>query len=203
MDVYGLRLVTVLIFFVMSLACSAGNAATPPRMRPYTGIGLLVFSQTSKAQNQDFQLQLYEEPGLTRVGVLDGSRLSGNDWLFGQADGMPPLIVSARKGSWLRVFYDDAGREAWLEAKNTGRFQTWEEFLKLQTSRMLPALQQQFYQLQQQTGGKLLATLTPKQMFRVLKIENSWGMVLTDQGQIGWLRWCDNDGRLTVGTGNK
>jgi len=147
-------------------------------------------------------VQLYEEPGLTRVGLLDSSRLSGNGWIFGMAESKPPLIVSARKGNWLRVFYDDAGREAWIEPQNRGRFQSWEEFLKLQAARMLPALQQQYYQLQQQPGGKLLATLTPKQMFRVLKIENSWSMVLTEQSQIGWLRWCDNDGRLTVGTVN-
>jgi hypothetical protein len=28
-------------------------------------------------------------------------------------------------------------------------------------------------------------------------------MVLIDQDQIGWLRWCDDDGRLVIGVGEK
>lgn len=146
-------------------------------------------------------MKLYEEPGLSRVGILNSSRISGNEWIFGLSDGTLPLIVSARKGDWLRVFYDDAGREAWIDARSKGRFQSWEQFLKLQTGHMLPALQPQYYHMLRQPGGELLATLTPKQLFRVLKLENAWGMVLTEQSQIGWVRWCDSDGRLTIGTG--
>ncbi len=141
---------------------------------------------------------MYEEPGLSRVGMLDSSRLSGNEWIFGPSEGTSPFIVSARKGDWLRIFYDDAGREAWIDPQNKGHFQSWEQFLKLQTGHMLPGLPPQYYQLQQQPGGKLLATLTPKQVFKVLKLENSWGMVLTGQTQIGWVRWRDDDGRLLV-----
>ena len=136
-----------------------------------------------------------------RVGMLNSSRLSGNEWIFGLSEGVPPLIVSARKGDWLRVFFDDAGREAWIEPQNRGRFHSWEQFLKLKSGHMLPGLQPQYYQLLQQPGGKLLATLTPNQLFKVLKLENSWGMVLIDQAQIGWVRWRDDDGRLVVGAG--
>jgi hypothetical protein len=64
---------------------------------------------------------------------------------------------------------------------------------------MLPALQQKYYQLLQRPDGKQIATLTPRQVFKFLKLNNSWGMVLTDKGQLGWLRWRDSDGRLTVG----
>lgn len=202
-EVYGRRLVIVLIFYVLGMAGSAGFAASPPRMRPYAGIGVVVFSKSVEALNQDLQLQLYEEPGLLRVGVLNSSRLSGNEWIFGLTEGNSPIIVSSRKGDWLRVFYDDAGREAWIYPENKGRFQSWEQFLKLKTGSMLPALQPHFYQLQQHPGGKQLATLSPKQVFKVLKLENAWSMVLTDQSQIGWVRWCDDDGRLTIGTGKK
>jgi len=195
---YG-RLVIILILFVLGTTCSAGYAATPPRMRPYTGIGVIAFSQPGDAQGHDLQLPLYEEPGLSRVGVLNNSGLSGNEWIFGLQVGTPPLVVSARKGDWLRVYYDDAGREAWIDPQNKGRFQSWEQFLRLQAGRLLPGLQPQYYQLRQQPGGKQLTRLAPKQLFRVLTIENAWGMVLTDQEQIGWLRWCDEDGRLLVG----
>lgn len=138
-----------------------------------------------------------------RAGVLDGSGISGNEWIFGASEAALPLIVSARQGDWLRVFFDDAGREAWIDPQNKGRFQSWEQYLKKQTGRMLPALQPQYYQLFEQPGGKLLGVITPKQVFKVLKLDNSWVMVLTDISQIGWICWRDDDGRLTIGTGNK
>ena len=199
----GRCFVIFLISFVLGMIGADGFAAFPPRMRPYTGIGVVVFSQSDNAPSQDLQLQLYEEPGLSRVRMLNSSGLSGNEWIFGMPEGTSPLIVSARKGDWLRVYYDDAGREAWIEPQNKGRFQSWEQFLKLQSGRMLPGLQPKYYQLQQQPSGKRLGTLTPKQVFKLLKLENTWGMVLTDQSQIGWVRWCDDDGRLTIGVGGK
>ena len=170
-------------------------------MRPYTGIGVFVFSQSGAIPDQNLQSPLFEEPGLLRVGMLNNSRVSGNEWIFGGPAAASPLVVSARKGEWLRVFYDDAGREAWVEPRYIGHFQTWEQFLKLQTGRMLPGLQPQYYQIQQQPGGTPRGTLTSKLVFKVLKLEESWAMVLTEQSQLGWLRWRDNDGRLTIGTG--
>lgn len=198
-DVLVRALVFFLLFFGLNATFSVGLAATPPRMRPYTGIGLFVFNPVDRSRANKLQMQLYEEPGLQRVGMLNDSRLSGNDWIFGLPEGTSPLVVSARKGDWLRVTFDEAGREAWLEPENQGSFQSWEQFLKTQTGRMLPGLQPQYYQLQQQPAGRLLSTLTPRQAFKVLRLEGAWGMVLTDQGQMGWVRWSDDDGRLLVG----
>lgn len=200
-DVFDRSLVILLIILVTGMTCTAGFAATPPRMRPYTGIGLVVFSQSGSTPDRDLQISLYEEPGLSRVGVLNSSLLSGNEWIFGTPKGSTPLIVSARKGDWLRIYYDDAGREAWIDPQYKGHFLSWEQFLKLQSGRMLPGLQPQYYQLLQQPGGRQLALLTPKQLFKVLKLDNAWGMVLTDRYQIGWVRWRDDDGRLVIGTG--
>ena len=199
---YCHRLLIVLLLFVLVMNGSV-FAAPLPRMRPYTGIGVVVFPGSGDTKNQNLQLQLYEEPGLSRIGLLNSSSLSGNEWVFGQPEMAAPLIVSARKGVWLRVFFDDAGREAWINPENKGQFQSWEQFLRFNTGRMLPALKSQHYQLLQNPGGKLLATLTPKHVFKVLKLESSWGMVLTEQGQIGWVLWSDGDGRLMVGTGKK
>lgn len=195
--VYARCLVVLLLMLLLGDTGSAVSAAPPLRMRPYTGIGLVVFNAPRQA------LQLYEEPGLVRTGTLTSPWTSGNEWIFGIADGGVPLVVSSRKGEWLRVYYDDAGREAWIGPENKGRFQSWEQYLKLQTGRMLPGLQQQYYQLQQQPDGKVLFALTPKQVLKILKLENDWGMVLTDQAQLGWVRWRDADGRLTIGTGKK
>jgi len=171
-------------------------------MRPYTGIGVAVFSRMDNHENMDLQLKLYEEPGLSRVGIMNSSRFSGNEWVFGLQENRPPLVVSARKGDWLQVFYDNAGRKAWVKPENNARFQTWEEFLKLHMSRVLPGLQSHFYQLREQPDGKILLAVAPNQPLKVLKLENDWVMALTAQSQIGWLRWRDVDGRLTIGTGN-
>lgn len=194
---------SALLLILPALSCSTLFAATPPMMRPYAGIGVVVFSPPAGGVPQDLQLQMYDEPGLLRVALLKSTVLTGNEWIFGPSNGTQPLIVSARKGNWLRVFFDDAGREAWIDPQNKGHFQSWEQFLKVRTVHMLLGLQPQYYQMQNKQGGKQLSTLTPKQVLKVLKLENSWVLVLTDQGQIGWVRWCDDDGRLTVGTGKK
>jgi hypothetical protein len=197
-----LPVILLIIFIVVAAKTGATAIAAPsPRMRPYTGIGLVVFSQPLKAVPEGLHVQLYEEPGLSRIGMLDSSKLSGNEWVFGVQGAPSPLIVSARKGDWLRVFYDDAGREAWIDPQNNGRFQSWEQFLKLRTAHMLSALPPQHYRLLQSPNGKQLGTLTPKQVFKVLKLENAWGMILADQSRIGWVRWCDDDGRLMIGAG--
>ncbi|MDD2309794.1 MAG: hypothetical protein PHH91_09465 [Desulfuromonadaceae bacterium] len=196
-DLCGRTLASFLVFWVLSSTGSVVFAATPLRMRPYTGIGVVVFRQADNSQ-KNLHLQLYKKPGLSRVGVLNRPRLSGNEWIFGLQEGHSTLVVSARKGDWLRIYYDDAGREAWIDPLNNGRFQSWEEYLKRQTGRLLPGLQPKYYQMQQ-PGGRAFATMSPKQVFKVLKLENEWGMVLTDQAQIGWLRWRDEDGRLLMG----
>lgn len=202
-NVTGRNTAFFLIFYVMVMGGATGLAAGPPRMRPYTGIGLVIFSQPGNDANAVMPLQLYQEPGLLRLETVTNSGTSGNEWIFGLSAENSPLIVSARKGDWLRVYYDDAGREAWMDVRKRGRFLSWEQFLKLQTGRMLPGLQPLYYRLYQQPGGKTLGTLTPKQVFKVLKLENAWSMVLTEQSQIGWVRWSDDDGRLTIDTGKK
>jgi hypothetical protein len=113
-----------------------------------------------------------------------------------------PLIVTARKGGWLKVCYDDAGREAWIDPQRRGTFQSWDQFMKGQMSRLLPGLLKQYYQLYKEPDRNPLSTLTTLQRFKVLKLEDDWFMVMSDQKTIGWLRWRDEDGRLLVGVGS-
>lgn len=181
------------------MTVSAGHAASPPKLRPYTGVGLLVLSWLNNPPDQELSVPLYAEPGLSRVGTLTSSRLFGNGWLFDVLEGEPPLVISARKGDWVRVIYDDAGREAWLDLQSKGHFVPWDQFLKRRTVHLLPGLQQRYYQLQQQPDKKMLATLTLKHVLKVLRLEGDWAMVLVDQSLIGWLRWRDDDGRLLLG----
>jgi hypothetical protein len=97
------------------------------------------------------------------------------------------------------VAYDDAGREAWLNPLRQDVFQSWDFFLKDHVSRLLPGLQKKYYQLYQHPGRSALAPLSTNQFLKVLRLENDWAMVLSDQNSLGWLRWRDDDGRLLIG----
>ena len=179
----------------------AYGAASPPKMRPYSGIGVVVLQASDSGFDRGEPLPLYEEPGIFRSGELQGATASGNEWVFGTQKNRAPLIVIARKGNWLKVCYDDAGREAWIDTQRRGTFQSWGQFLKGQMCHLLPGLRKQFYQMYQQPERNPLSVLTVKHLFKVLKLENDWVMVMTDQQTIGWLRWRDEDGRLLVGVG--
>ena len=190
------------VLLVLACSDSVGSAASPPKMRPYSGIGIVVLQGPDSGPDRGKPLHLYEEPGIFRRGELSDTSTSGNEWVFGMHRDSIRLIVVARKGSWLRVCYDDAGREAWIDTRHRGTFQPWDQYLKGQVSHLLPRLRKQYYQLYQQPDLNPLSVLTPKQPFKVLKLENDWVMVMSDQNTIGWLRWRDEDGRLLVGVGS-
>ena len=189
----------VTLLLVVSLAVSAGSASPRPPMRPYAGIGLVFSVGQISAEGELLPLPLYEEPGLTRIGAVSGTTVTGIEWLFGNGVKPVPFIVTARRGEWLRILYDDAGHEGWVNPEVAGRFQGWDHFLKQQSCRMLPGLLPRYYSLLSTPGGTSLGTVQAKQQFRVLKRENDWVMVLSVPYRLGWIRWRDEDGRLLVG----
>ena len=186
-----------LIIMLLAVTTLFAAPSTPPKMRPYAGIGILLLPISTSAPVDP--LLLYEEPALSRLGELNRSKVPLFDWIFGTSSVVQPLIVMSRKGTWLRVAYDDAGREAWLKPPRQIAFQSWDLFYKGHVTRLLPGLQKKYYQLFQQPGITPVAALTVKQAFRVLRLEDDWVMVLTEQNSLGWLRWRDTDGRLLLG----
>jgi hypothetical protein len=196
------RFLGSLLLVLLAYSTSAHSAASPPKMRPYSGIGIVFLNSSDSGINQGEPFYLYEEPGIFRQGELGGSIISVNERVFGVQKAQIPLIVMARKGDWLRVCYDDAGREAWLDPQRRGTFQPWDQFMKGQMSHLLPGLFKQYYQLYKEPERNPLSTLTPVQQFKVLKLDSDWVMVMSDQKTIGWLRWRDEDGRLLVGVGS-
>jgi len=186
-----------LIILLLTVTTLPAAPSAPPKMRPYTGIGMLMLPVAANDLNDP--LPLYEEPGLARLGNLNPGRIPKYDWIFGTTSSAASLIVTGRKGPWLRVAYDDAGREAWLNPARSAAFQSWDFYLKDHVSRLLPGLQKKYYQLFQHPGQALLAQLTTSQFFKVLQLDNDWAMVLSDQNSLGWLRWRDEDGRLLIG----
>ncbi|NVN92599.1 MAG: hypothetical protein HXX11_18655 [Desulfuromonadales bacterium] len=182
----------------------AALSSAPPisRMRPYAGIGILVLPVPSPGDDQPCgRLSLYDEPAMTRLEGADLTTAPRHEWIFTMDAETLPLIVMARKGEWLRLTYDDAGREGWVKPWQRSAFETWEEFFKGRVVRLLPGLQKRHYQLYGQPGSEPLTDLTPQQLFRVLQLVNDWAQVTDDRNSTGWLRWQDEDGRLLIGLG--
>lgn len=192
-----LRCCIISLLLLLAHPCP-GTAAEPLKMRPYSGIGVVRIADPGI----DDALYLYQEPGLGRIAKFTRAALSGSEWVLGRSPDSQLLIVMGRKAEWLRVVYDDAGREAWIDPRRRGQFLPWEQFLKTQVCRMLPGLRKPFYLLHRQPGRDPGAPLSPRQLFKVLRVEGEWVMVMVEQSSIGWLRWRDEDGRLLLGLDN-
>jgi hypothetical protein len=193
-----LAVALVVVLFIAARVAVWG--APSPAMRPYSGIGIALLTVSAEGDHDLAEpLRIYREPALSRLGDLDPVKAYRNEQVFGRISGKVPMIVTARRGEWLRVVYDDAGREAWLNPGRKGAFQSWDEFLKGVTCRLPAGLSKQYYQLYRQPGAAVSGVLTPRQLFRTLKLQGDWALVMPDQNTLGWLRWRDDDGRTMTG----
>jgi len=187
------------ILLALLFAAAVVHPATMPKMRPYSGQGVVELSLAAPEGGDAARVfALYQEPGIGRQEELQSTRAPFMEWIFKRTASHVPLLVMARKGNWLKVVYDEAGREAWLNPGRRGRYLPWESYLRHQGGRLLPGLRKQYYQLCAQPGKAPVATLTPKQLFRMLKVDTDWALVAVDQSTLGWLRWRDEDSRLLV-----
>ncbi len=180
------------------LVLTFGTVATPAAlpMRPYSGIGVVRIS----AIDPTWHLTLYDEPGLIRSGTLQQSAVSGlTSWLFGPGPDRY-LVVTARKGDWLRVVCDEAGREAWLQqSSHRVTYRPWEQFLKGKTITFLRNAPPKFFTLHAQPAAGVGHPFTATAPMKVILVQNDWCYVLFGETQAGWIRWRDHDGRLLIG----
>ena len=195
-----MKMCAIAIMLLLSAAATAGSQQAPQQMRPYSGIGVLLLALEKGGNNGSQEpLYLYEEPALLRIGVLDSAQAPPYEWIFSRNVSRLPLIVTARKGDWLRVTYDDAGRLGWLNPRQQGVFQPWDTLLKGKSCRLLSGLRKQYYQIFRQPGKMpLKPPVLPKLSYRVVKLDSDWALVMADQSTLGWLRWRDEDGRLLI-----
>lgn len=179
-----LRLTLPLIFVV---ALAAHCFAAPPAPRPYSGCGVLELKGGAGS------LALYREPGVQRIKETTPAllpRLSGDDK-------EPLLAAGARRGGWIRLSMDDAGREGWLEERRGWQYSSWREFLPGRTVRVLPGLRKGWYALRSMPGeaGSEIGAVSRDRSVRVLEVATDWARL---EAPAGWFRWRDGDGRLTV-----
>jgi hypothetical protein len=194
----------VSVLLVAALLSPASLLAASPasRVRPYAGIGILVLPVASLVDDEPFgRLRLYDEPAMSRLEHAKLAMAPRHEWIFAMDADSLPVIVTARKGEWLKVAYDDAGREGWVKPWRRSGFETWDDFFKGWAVHLLPGLQKRYYQLFGQPGAEALAGVAPHQLFKVILLNNDWALVQDGRNLPGWLRWRDEDGRLLIGLG--
>jgi hypothetical protein len=187
----------LLSLLMLLLVASPLHAA---RMRPYAGIGVMLLP-LSPSLIQEFygELPLYDQPALGRLGTLSSTALPRLDWILDPVPRNLPVMVMARRGEWLRVTYDDAGREGWVRPRWRNAFETWDELFAGRNVRPLPGLQDRYYRLFDRPEGEPLAILASRPLFRVAMVDGDWLRVVGARDAAGWLRWRDEDGRMLVG----
>ncbi|MBJ6799550.1 SH3 domain-containing protein [Geomonas propionica] len=175
------------------LLFGAGSAALAalPAPRPFSGCGVLILKQEAGWQPES--VALYQEPGMLRVAETTPQalpRLSGSDT-------EPLLAASERRGGWVKVALDEAGRQGWLAQARGWEYREWRDFLPGRTVRLLPGLKKEWYQVRLTPGGEASPAppLSRDREVRVIEVEKEWARV---EAPAGWLRWRDPDGRLTV-----
>lgn len=175
--------------------------AAPKAPRPLSGEGILLVQPfPSDAPLDGVALDLFIEPGKERLEsqLLDG--MNHLSKVLEQGRTARYLAVTAHRGDWVRIYYDDADREAWTEVRKHWKFQGWEEFLKGKTARFFAGLKKESYLLltDQGGGGAESILLSPDKGFRIIGIEEDRAFVLIPPSLSGWIHWRDRDGRFLV-----
>lgn len=183
-----------LCLIVFLLAAPSAEAAR--QMRPYSGIGVLSINTVGLTG----AIPYYDEPGLVRKGVLEvesAQRLNG--WIFGSPDQLV-LLVKARKGEWLRVERDEAGRESWLLQQRHWQYTPWAQYLKGRSVSFLPNSPKRLMLTVAQPNATQGVPLTPQSPpMRIIMVQGDWAYVLLDQQSSAWIRWREADSRLLIG----
>lgn len=185
-----------IICFILLLSLQA-SAASPPKARTLSGIGLLLIRGGGK------ELTIYREPRLGRVVKLPAEQLPGPALLPSWGEGVALAVVLSARPGWLRIVYDAAESDGWVERRRSGEFLPWEEALKGAKLAMLPGLRADYYQLRREArgDGESLGRVEIGEQFSVLAVDGEWAKVSGADGEEGWLRWRDDNSRLMIRIG--
>jgi len=173
----------------------------PPKLRPYAGSSLVIMRPPPPVEpGRPATLVFYREPGIGRiVEPLFGQFPQLNQILEPDA-GEYPVAVIEKKGDWLKIAYDEAGRSGWVEMARRWDHIRWEDYLPDRTVRFLPWLKKSYYQLHKTPAaiGQVLEILAPDSVVRIDRVEGDWLLVTAAPGGTGWLRWRDEEGRFLI-----
>lgn len=185
-------MISVRLAWLIVLTVAVPALAAPPP-RPLAGKG--VVSIATGGTRSDTAV-LYERPGVRRVAELPLQKLPH----IGPTGEETLVPVLEEKAEWLRVVFDDAGREGWLKRERSWKTTAWEALFKGRFTKMLPGLRAPFYAVRKSPSDKAeqAVALTPAKRFRILRVQGNWGQILLDFTVAGWVKWHDEDGRLLV-----
>lgn len=190
---------SLLIFlFLASLFLPAANAQQP---RPYSGSGVMIIRplrQVSPAGPAP--IPFYRDPGVERIAERIAGAIPLLSSILKTPAGEYPVAVMGKKGNWMRIAYDDAGREGWVEMARWWEYTTWEDFLKGRLARLFPGLKKEAYALHAGPSetSPLTSLLSGQENLRLIEIRGDWVFVNGDSGLSGWLPWRDGDGRFQI-----
>ncbi|MCM0081311.1 SH3 domain-containing protein [Geomonas sp. Red32] len=185
------RPLPVAILLAVLLAAPALGALWP--QRPFAGCGVLVVAEAPEGGAAD--IVMYVEPGVGRMVETRSDRLPR----LAGSESEPVLAVMARRGGWVQLAYDDAGRTGWVEKRRSWKFLEWPEYLAGRELQMLSGVRKADQAVKGAPSGEalVLGSVPPLQPVRVLKAEGPWALL---DSPSGWIKWRDRDGRLIIGT---
>ncbi len=188
-------LTLLLLFFTLSAL------GAPPKSRPATGSGLVLLRHPAQQEAAaGGRIILYREPGIGRIAEKSPRELPLLTKIVGDAAGEFPVAVMGKKGAWVKIAYDDAGREGWVEMERRWQYISWEEFLQGRAVRLLPEVKKGYALLRKEPSPSAgeLAPVSPDQALRIELIQGDWLRVSLAPLTSGWLRWRDENGRFLV-----
>lgn len=137
---------------------------------------------------------------------------------YPDADVAMMAVVSENGEGWAEVVYDQpTGRTGWVQLGapseeaplHFGRFQTWQNFMKLNAKKSgiywLSGVDQYHRNIRStpEDGAKFVP-VTVMRNLKVKHVRGNWLLVevqdFSRQTPLGWLRWRDDDGRLMMFT---
>lgn len=188
----------ILLLFCLSFPCLAFSA--PLKMRPLSGIGFIDACQSQRQSFTPSVVTLYREPGVGRITDLDVSDIPLLSAVLRTASEKQLFAVTRRKGEWVRIVYDEAGREGWFVPPRQWSFYSWDRFFRGREVRPAPGLKKEYLQLyaEPSVAAPVLESMDRDRRLRVLDVSDGWILVLVDMARSGWFRWKDDDGRFLV-----
>jgi hypothetical protein len=193
-----------IIFLCLALTAAAALGVTQPR--PLSGSGLLIIRPFNiDSPGNPAQLTFYREPGVERIAVRPVNEIPTLSSILPLPTAEFPLAVMGKRGNWMLIAYDDAGREGWVEMARWWEYCPWEDLLKGRVVRLLPGLKKDEYLLHgaPSEASPLAGPLSEMDELRLIEARGDWGRVITDSGKDGWLTWRDDDGRFLISVGEK
>jgi hypothetical protein len=184
--------------FLASLFLPAANAQ---QSRPFSGSGVVIIRPLNPASPVvPTPISFYRDPGVTRVAELPANEIPSLSSILNMPAGEYPLAVMGKKGNWLLIAYDGAGREGWVEMARWWDYVTWKDFLKGRVARLLPGLKKgsNVLRVESSTTAQQTGELSGKEGLRIIEVADDWVLVITDSGLSGWIAWRDGDGRFLI-----